>query len=255
MSRRTFVQSALAAAAATSSLSLIGCGGLMQVTAESAREMASKEGRWITGICWHNCGGRCLNKAYVVNGVIVRQKTDDTHPDSPDFPQQRGCARGRSQSKQVFDAGRLKYPMKRKNWAPGGGQKELRGQDEWVRISWSEALDIVAGEIKRIKTDYGNESILAWGDEISRTLNLYGGYVTSWGSSSFGTWDGTGPKIGAFTPNAKIGLVNGERADQNDRFDLRNSQLIVIWGGNPSWSGAGNPTYYYLQAKQAGAKF
>ena len=41
--------------------------------------------------------------------------------------------------------------MKRKNWAPGGGNKGLRGKDEWVRISWDEALDIVASEIKRIK--------------------------------------------------------------------------------------------------------
>ena len=34
--------------------------------------------------------------------------------------------------------------MKRKNWEPGGGKKELRGKDEWVRISWDEALNIVS---------------------------------------------------------------------------------------------------------------
>ena len=54
----------------------------------------------------------------------------------------------------------LKYPMKRKHWEPGGGKKELRGKDEWVRISWDEALDLVAEELKRVKTKYGNESIL-----------------------------------------------------------------------------------------------
>ncbi len=57
---------------------------------------ASGEGKWVTAACWHNCGGRCMNKAYVVDGVVTKQKTDDTHPDSPDYPQQRGCARGRS---------------------------------------------------------------------------------------------------------------------------------------------------------------
>ncbi len=46
---------------------------------------------------------------------------------------------------------RLKYPMRRKHWAPGGGDKSLRGKDEWVRISWDEALDIVVSELKRIK--------------------------------------------------------------------------------------------------------
>ena len=30
------------------------------------------------------------------------------------------------------------------------------------------------------------------------------------------------------------------------RIDLRNSQLIVMWGGNPAWSAGGNPTYNYL---------
>ena len=78
---------------------------------------------------------------------MTRIKTDDTHPDSPDFPVQRACVRGRSQRMQVFGADRLKYPMKRKNWAPGGGNKALRGNDEWVRITWDEALSIVASEL------------------------------------------------------------------------------------------------------------
>ena len=102
--------------------------------AEAASQVTSTE-EWISGACWGNCGGRCLNMALVKDGVVVRQKTDDTHPDSPEYPQQRGCIRGRSQRQQVFGADRLNYPMKRKNWAPGGGKRELRGQDEWVRIS------------------------------------------------------------------------------------------------------------------------
>lgn len=36
------------------------------------------------------------------------QKTEDMHEDSPDFPQQRECLRGRSQRHQVFSADRLK---------------------------------------------------------------------------------------------------------------------------------------------------
>ena len=66
------------------------------------------EGIWKTAACWHNCGSRCLNKVLVKDGVVVRQKTDDTHEDSPDFPQQRGCLRGRSQRQQVFNSDRLK---------------------------------------------------------------------------------------------------------------------------------------------------
>src|SRR3546814_17347583 len=41
----------------------------------------------------------------------------------------------------------------------------------------------------------------------------------------------------------------------NDRFDLRKSQLIVLWGSNATWTSPGNPVNYLLHAKQAGAKF
>jgi len=248
LSRRSFLRmTATFTAGAVAAVTLPGCG-LAKVNAEQAEMLANKEGKWVTAACWHNCGGRCLNKAYVVEGVVVRQKTDDTHSDTPDHPQQRGCARGRSQRQQVFGLDRIKYPMKRKNWAPGGGNKELRGKDEWVRISWDEALNIVASEIKRVREKYTNNSLfVTGGSEMPRTLSLYGGYTSQWGTTSWGSWR-YGP--------AKFGMEEGFFAHSiNDRIDLRNSQLIVIWGGNPAWSAGGNPTYNYLQAKKAGAKF
>ncbi|NLP44056.1 MAG: molybdopterin-dependent oxidoreductase [Peptococcaceae bacterium] len=239
LSRRTFLK---ASAAAAASLSLTGCANSLTIASAEQVSKANKEGKWITAACWHNCGGRCLNKALVVDGVVIRQKTDDTHPDSPDFPQQRACARGRSQRTQVFAPDRLKYPMKRKNWEPGGGQRELRGRDEWVRISWDEALDHVAAEIKRIKESYGNKALLA--KKATNALNAYGGAMTMWGCTSDGAW----PKPQQF--------MNGSRSrGSNDRLDLRNSKLVVLWGANPVWSSAGNPTYNFLQAKKAGAKF
>jgi anaerobic dimethyl sulfoxide reductase subunit A len=151
LSRRSFLKWS-AALGGTAALAGGLNFGLKKVAA--AVQTADTNGTWVPVACWHNCGGRCLNVALVQDGVVIRQKTDDTHPDSPDFPQQRGCARGRSQRHQVFGADRIKYPMKRKNWAPGGGTKELRGIDEWVRITWDEALDIVASELKRIKDTY-----------------------------------------------------------------------------------------------------
>lgn len=243
LSRRNFIKASTAAAA---SLSLVGCGNTLMPA--SSDQVASQDGQWITAACWHNCGGRCLNKAYVVDGVVLRQKTDDTHQDSPDFPQQRGCARGRSQRKQILGADRLKYPMKRKNWEPGGGNKELRGKDEWVRISWDEALDIVANEIKRIKGKYGNSAIfIPGGSEMPRALSLYGGYTQRWGAVSWGAWPEVYPHI--------TGIKANGAAEGNDRFRLRDSNLIILWGANPAVSSNGNPAYNFLQAKKAGAKF
>jgi len=246
VSRRKFLGlSGTALAGTAAALTLSGCG---LTSAPAGAKQAAMEGKWVTAACWHNCGGRCLNKAFVADGIVIRQKTDDTHPDSPDFPQQRGCPRGRSQRKQVLGADRLKYPMKRKNWEPGGGKKELRGQDEWVRISWDEALDIVAGEIKRIKEKYGSSAIFVpSGSALPRTLSLYGGYTERWGAVSWGTW----PEVFPYITGIKANGAN----EGNDRFRLRKSKLIVLWGANPAVSSNGGPAYNFLQAKKAGAKF
>jgi anaerobic dimethyl sulfoxide reductase subunit A len=236
LTRRSFLKwsAALGGAAALTG----GLGYGLKMVGEAAEPTG--EGKWVPSACWGNCGGRNLNKAYVVDGVVTRQKTDDTHPDSPDFPQQRACARGRAQRRRIFGADRLKYPMKRKNWTPGGGDKSLRGKDEWVRISWDEALDIVASEVKRIGDKYGYNSIL-WGTDA---IAAAGGYTNAWGSSSSGTWAFTGPRV-----------IGNYATAGNDRFELRKSKLIVMWSTDPITSSAGNPTYNYMQAKKAGAKF
>jgi anaerobic dimethyl sulfoxide reductase subunit A len=239
LSRRNFIKAGTAAAA---SLSLVGCGSTLTT---SAGQTAAQEGEWMTAACWHNCGGRCLNKGYVVDGVVIRQKSDDTHPDSPNFPQQRACLRGRSQRQQVYGADRLKYPMKRKHWEPGGGDKSLRGRDEWVRISWDEALDLVAAELKKAKDNHTNRSIFACGTEIGRMLNLYGGHITRWGTTSVGSWTLTPEKIGYGSGGETI----------NDRISLRECETVVMLSMNPAWSSAGNPAYHFLQIKKAGAKF
>ncbi len=121
LNRRSFLKwsAALGGTAALAG----GLGYGLKAVKAAAENAATDEGKWVPAACWGNCGGRCLNVAYVEDGVVTRQKTDDTHPDSPDYPQQRGCSRGRSQRQRVFGADRLKYPMKRAHWAPGGGDK------------------------------------------------------------------------------------------------------------------------------------
>ena len=105
LTRRSFIKATTAATALAAASSLTACAPAtsdLAATGEDAeaahpvgRDIVS--GEWKTAACWHNCGGRCLNKVLVQDGVVVRQKTDDTHEDSPDYPQQRGCLRGRSQ--------------------------------------------------------------------------------------------------------------------------------------------------------------
>ena len=104
-----------------------------------ADETQGDQGTWIPCNCWADCGSKGFNKVLVKDGKAIRMGTDETHPDSPDCPQLRSCARGRSLRGMVFGADRLKYPMKRKGWQPGGGENangQMRGRDEWERIIW-----------------------------------------------------------------------------------------------------------------------
>jgi molybdopterin guanine dinucleotide-containing S/N-oxide reductase-like protein len=67
--------------------------------------------------------------------------------------------------KRVYSPNRIKYPLKRVDWNPHGERNpQNRGKSKYVRISWDEAIDIIAAEIKRVKSTYGINAVLAQGD-------------------------------------------------------------------------------------------
>lgn len=235
---------------------LAGCSNQLtevsgeNVTDEILQEMLPPEEEeiiWKNAPCWHNCGGTCVLKAHVKDGSIVRLKTDMSHDDSYDYPQQRACVRGLSEKAQIVGKERLKYPMKRTHFDPTGATgKELRGIDTWERISWDEALDIVATQLQKAKDEHGNESIyLLDGGEMKRTLALFGGYVAKSGSRSQGAWkQAMKPILG----------VSQKRHALNDRMDLLNAKLIILWGCNPAQASMGMPLLNLRRAKEQGVK-
>ena len=92
----------------------------------------------------------------------------------------------------IYDETRISQPMIRAGWLEGGPGKnsEGRGGEPFVPVSWETALGLVAGEIERIKTEHGNESIFAgsygWASAgrfhhantlLKRFLNCYGGFT------------------------------------------------------------------------------
>ena len=245
LSRRGFVRaSAVAAATLAAAGGLSACANTVQ---EAGTEQGVAEEKWVPVACWHGCSTRmCVNKALVKDGVVIRQKSDDTHEDTVERPQHRGCLRGRSQRKQVFGADRLKYPMKRKHWEPlTGGDKSLRGKDEWERITWDEALDYVAAELKNVIERYGNAAILGDG-EVAGFLNRIGGFTSMWGTHPFGAYS---------IPVLYNGYRHLGREGGNDRMDLQNSETVVMFGCNPAWSACGIHSYYYSLLKREGVKF
>ena len=56
----------------------------------------------------------------------------------------------------VYSPDRLLYPMKRVDFDPQGDRHpETRGASGYERIGWDEALDLVAGEIMRVRREHG----------------------------------------------------------------------------------------------------
>ena len=95
------------------------------------------EEKVVTTFCNSHCGGMCLVKVHVKDGVITKIETDDGEE-----PQLRACLRGRTQRQRTYAPDRLKFPMKRLG---------TRGEGKFERISWNEALDTVASELKRVR--------------------------------------------------------------------------------------------------------
>ncbi|MBI4295114.1 MAG: molybdopterin-dependent oxidoreductase [Chloroflexi bacterium] len=195
----------------------------------------------IPTVCNSHCGGACLLKVHVKDGTITRIETDDGEE-----PQFRACLKGRAYRQRVYAPDRLRFPMKRVG---------LRGEGKFERISWDEALDTVATELRRVKGTYGPESILYWtaggdlgvlhgsGDPVDRLLCLTGGFSAVWGIYSY--------EAAVFAELANYGTAY----TFTPRDDLLNSRLIVMWGWDPANSRACSNTDWYLaQAKEAGIR-
>jgi len=60
------------------------------------------------------------------------------------------CAKGLASVQEACNPGRLKYPLQRRG---------ERGEGEWTRISWEEALAIIAGKMKEARAESGAGSI------------------------------------------------------------------------------------------------
>jgi anaerobic dimethyl sulfoxide reductase subunit A len=244
LDRRGFVKwSAILGGTVALTSGLTACAPASEDSGGSNAELSLEEGEWKPAACKQqgSCGDTCANFALVKDGVVIRMKTDDTREDTPNNPLRKGCLRGRAWRSFSYGEGRLRYPMKRKNWQPGGGENvngHLRGIDEWERISWDEALDLTATEIKRILDTYGNTSIL----EGSKWLNILGGTALMYGVTSEGAY----PQVGLH--------LTGSLPGGADRFAQQDAKLVVYWGMNSAWSSPMTITYNIQQIRKAGAR-
>jgi len=194
----------------------------------------------IPTMCATHCGGACLLRVHVKDGVITRVETDNGEE-----PQLRACMRGRALRQRVYSPDRILYPMKRVG---------RRGEGKFERVTWDEALDTVAFELRRVRNQFGPEALFYLdmaGDLVSlntpatmnRLLAQTGGYSTWWGTTSF-----HGGMFASF-------FTYGTIYCSSTRDDLLNSRLIILWGWDPAGITTGTNTAWFLvRAKEEGAR-
>jgi anaerobic dimethyl sulfoxide reductase subunit A len=198
-----------------------------------------------TGCPSHNCGGRCLLKVHVRDGIITRIEGDDRPGDTVADPQLRPCIRGRAYRSRQYHPDRLKYPLQRVG---------KRGKGKFERISWDQAIKRMASELTRVKDKYGNSAIYVPygtgsynqvnGRQVAqRLMNLYGGSLGYYNSYSWAC-------ITQATP-----YVYGTTTTGNQRQDWLNSKYIIMWSWNPAEMRDGTNSEFFVQkAREKGAR-
>lgn len=184
----------------------------------------------ICGICFHSPG--C--------GVVVHydenNRIDRLEPD-PDAPLGKIlCPIANSAKEIVYADSRLQHPMKRVG---------PKGTHEFEKISWDEAYDIIVEKLTGFKEKFGPESVGIYagtgsyersfkdifqlkGSEIYLATNV----LFPFGSpNTFGVGAPCYTSLGVLAPKLTMGCLH------IDMFsDVDNSDLILVWGTDPSTS-------------------
>ena len=168
---------------------------------------------------------------------------------------------------QVHSKTRVRYPMVRKGFlASPDSPQGIRGQDEFVRVSWDDALALIDRQHRRIRDSYGPASIFAgsygWRSNgvlhkaatlLQRYMSLAGGYTGHLGDYSTGAAQAIMPHV-----------VGGNEVYQQQTswpMVLEHSDVVVLWSANPlntlkiSWNASdeqGLP--YFEQLRQSGKR-
>jgi biotin/methionine sulfoxide reductase len=141
----------------------------------------------------------------------------------------------------VHSATRIAQPMVREGWlARRGGHSAGRGREPFMPVSWERALDLVAGELDRVKRDHGHSAIMGgsqgWASagifhearmQVRRFLGAFGGFVDQASNYSFGA-------ALTFLPHV-LGSAQAVTGPLTSWSSIvRHGRLLVLFGGaNP----------------------
>ena len=170
-----------------------------------------------------------IGVATVEDGQIVSVAS---HPDDPN-----GSPINENLKDGLTGRARIRRPAIRESWLKGTPDAVRRGQDRYVEVSWDRALDLIASELDRVRTTYGNTGIFAgsygWSSagrfhhaqsQLKRFLNCIGGFVRSEGNYSYNAALVMMPYI--------VGPFR-QHVAQATRWAViaQNTDLVVMFGG------------------------
>src|SRR5712691_140472 len=170
----------------------------------------------------------------------------------------------------VHAACRITRPMVRQGWLEHGvrSNRAGRGIEPFIAVSWDEALDLIAAELRRVQETYGNEAIYAssgWASagvfhnaptQLYRFLNGFGGFVSQVTNYSFGAASVIVPHIVGTMEPVGGGLTAWPTIAKHTR-------LMVLFGGmapkntevNMGGIGRHEAHDWLAQVRQAGVAF
>ncbi len=186
-------------------------------------------------ICYM-CGAGCPIEVHVRHGKAI-------HIDSAD-PRLDICPRWRAQLDFVYHPDRLKYPLKRVG---------ERGSGSFVRISWDEALDTIAGKMRMMASEYGPESVVFYSSSTRECLPYYHRLTHAFGSPNFCTGTSNCFTAAWLAAVLTYGRDYGLLVEHEDVFADPATRCKVIWGSSIMHS---LPKLWkeYLAARQSGLK-
>lgn len=167
-------------------------------------------------VCPHDCPDTCAWQVEISDGKVTKVAGDTGHPVTKGII----CGKAGHYPERVYGPDRVLHPMRRK------GKK---GDREFERISWEEALDEITYRWQTLINEHGAECILPYS---------YGGTMGI--SNRHGAGNRFFNKLGASrlerticgaAGDAGYSLVYGKNMGVNP-LDSTNAKLIILWGIN-----------------------
>lgn len=246
ISRRSFLK---ATAAATGTVvagaSLAACAPQAQQTgmAETGSGFQMREAtepdKICNCVCYGNDSQHCAFKVSVKDDKIVRVERAEKPDGCKEF--NRGCLRGLSMPARIYSEERIQYPMLRV-------EGSARGTQEFERISWDEALDLLAEKITEAKRDFGDGSVMVLQTGISGEFNTSAQFIKAINASrNFDDRD-------AATTASYYPLIgNKAKWQTSDLRTTKFSKAVIFWG-DAATEGRPNSFHFFREAQEAGAK-